>query len=224
MNNPVIVENMELSDVLYYRDTPLVRYRIQYPHFESEAFAGALVRVNRHTEEDALHLEEYSRKNLFYSAVEQYHISEENGYPIMEFELIQAYEVTWNQDCSLSYYTDRYLYTGGAHGSTRRKGESWNLNNGTRLHLRQLMPAGADVWGYFTAEIIRQIKEQIEEGNDIYFPDYEKIVAAEFDPRQFFLKPEGLVIFFQHYDIAPYSSGIPVFLIPYSKRLREPRC
>ena len=52
-------------------------------------------------------------------------------------------------------------------------------------------------------------------GNPIYFEDYCKLVLDSFNPEQFYLVPRGntydLVIYFQQYDIAPYSTGIPTF-------------
>lgn len=86
------------------------------------------------------------------------------------------------------------------------------------------MPGFMDGKAYITGEVIRQIRTQMQNGEGDYFEDYEKNAVEEFDPGQFYLTPEGVVVYYQQYAIAPYSSGIPVFLIPYSKRLREPRC
>ena len=38
-----------------------------------------------------------------------------------------------------------------------------------------------------------------------------------FHPQNFYLTSEGVVVFFALYDIAPHSTGIPTFLIPYSQ-------
>ncbi|MEM5769578.1 MAG: RsiV family protein, partial [Bacillota bacterium] len=34
------------------------------------------------------------------------------------------------------------------------------------------------------------------------------------NPCSFYMVPEGLAVYFQQYDIAPYVMGIPVFVIP----------
>lgn len=49
----------------------------------------------------------------------------ENGYPVMVYEVIAEFTVTYNQNCALSLYTDQYIFTGGAHGS----------NHAVRQHL-----------------------------------------------------------------------------------------
>jgi len=60
--------------------------------------------------------------------------------------------------------------------------------------------------------------------NNIYFDDYEKNVANYFNPKSFYLVPDGIVIYFQQYEIAPYASGIPQFTIPYSAYILKPGC
>ena len=83
------------------------------------------------------------------------------------------------------------------------------------MTLQDFFPRNFDYKIDLTEQIIGQIAEQIAAGNDIYFDDYEENVIAEFNPQNFYLTPEGLVIFYQQYAIAPYSSGIMEFTIPY---------
>ena len=55
--------------------------------------------------------------------------------------------------------------------------------------------------------------------------NYEKNVEQYFNPEHFYLKPAGLVVYFQQYEIAPYSSGIPEFTIPYLEEyVLRPQC
>ena len=43
--------------------------------------------------------------------------------------------------------------------------------------------------------------------------NYAKLVIENFNFEQFYLIDNNIAIFYQQYDIAPYSSGIPVFYI-----------
>ena len=48
------------------------------------------------------------------------------------------------------------------------------------------------------------------------FDDYPELLRSTFQAGNFYLTPEGIVIYYQQYDIAPYSSGITEFLLPFS--------
>ena len=47
-----------------------------------------------------------------------------------------------------------------------------------------------------------------------YFDDYAKLIQNTFNPDSFYLFPGGVVIYFQQYDIAPYATGLPEFVLP----------
>lgn len=66
---------------------------------------------------------------------------------------------------------------------------------------------------YFILKILKEINSQIAINPDIYFENTCKLVLDAFNPNNFYLVPNGIVIYFQQYDIAPYSSGIRTFTI-----------
>jgi hypothetical protein len=51
--------------------------------------------------------------------------------------------------------------------------------------------------------------------NPVYFENYAELVNENFKPSHFYLSKDGVVIYFQQYDIAPYATGMPSFTIPY---------
>ena len=53
-----------------------------------------------------------------------------------------------------------------------------------------------------------------------YFKNHEQNVSISFSPDNFYLTPEGIVIYFQQYDLAPYSNGIIEFTIPYEEGMK----
>ena len=158
-------------------------------------------------------------------AVREYEYSVSNGFPVRAFEAQMDYSVTYLPDCALSLYFDRYQFTGGAHGSTVRDSQTWSLRTGRRTTLRQLFPYSLNYREFLINTINRQIAVQIQEGNNVYFENYEQLTAETFNPESFYLTPDGLAIYYQQYDIAPYSSGIPVFIISYEEgRIVPPSC
>ncbi|MFV0239920.1 MAG: RsiV family protein [Lacrimispora sphenoides] len=42
-------------------------------------------------------------------------------------------------------------------------------------------------------------------------------MLCNFNINGFFIKPSGIVIYYQQYDIAPYVRGIPEFLFPFQE-------
>ncbi len=105
------------------------------------------------------------------------------------------------------------FFQGGAHGNTKRESQNWNLQNGKQIPLKDLFPNNP----YFMIDILKeincQIATQLESGENDYFDNYCQLVLENFNPHNFYLTPKGITLFFNQYEIAPYSSGIPTFLI-----------
>ena len=224
-NDFVQVKNNILQDEMYYKNTLVLSYKIEYPQFISVSFQKALIRINEIYKMKALAYQNYCRKNLYNQAVALYEDSVANGFPIRAFDSVVAYEVTYNMDCTLSLYFDKYEFMGGAHGNTIRSSDTWNLQNGRRIMLSQMFARSVHYKAYIMQEINNQIAKTIANGENIYFEDYEKNVAEYFNPESFYLTQAGVIIYYQQYEIAPYSTGIPEFTIPYTKGIvRHPRC
>lgn len=201
-----------ICDKLRYNGETLLSYRIEYPEFRCSCYKACLRQVNIFYREKALEFKRYCDCELFRMAIEQYKDDIENGFPIRAFEAVLAYEVTYLCSCIISSYFDQYQYTGGAHGNTIRSSQTWNLRDCELLKLEQLVRCSPDSKSY----ILAAVKTQIEEEPDIYFENYEQLISETFNEDSFFCKPQGLVVYYQQYDIAPYSSGIREFLIPYT--------
>jgi hypothetical protein len=215
----VRIKTRTLAADMYYKNTLVLRYKINYPWFESSVFTT--LKINQHYAAKAIAYQQYCETSLYQSAAEEYDISITNEYPARVFEAVVNYNVTYNRDCTLSLYFDRYEYTGGAHGMTVRYSDTWDLQDGHRLELGAIYPAYAsEITGIITADIAAEMQS----GEGWYFEDYAKNVAEYFNPEHFYLTGAGLVVYFQLYEIAPYASGIPEFTIPYSDKVHRPRC
>lgn len=103
-------------------------------------------------------------------------------------------------------------FTGGPHPMVLIKDYNFDLNTGNILKLGDLFNEnGKKIYKNVIDGII---KEKINENPDNYFPDEFKGVNEN---TSYYLTEKGIVIFFQLYEIAPYSSGIIEFKIPYSE-------
>ena len=166
---------------------------------------------------------QHCRGTLFRQAKEQFEEDQQVGAPVRIFEAVTEFTVTLNEDCALSLYADRYEYTGGAHGNTLRTSDTWDVPACAHIPLSGLCALPAGCRAYVIQQVVHQIEAQITDG-EYYFDDYRKNAALYFNPHSFYLMPEGLTVYYQQYEIAPYSSGIPEFLIPYSAVIRKPLC
>jgi uncharacterized protein Usg len=163
--------------------------------------------------------------NLYQMAMVEYEYSIANNFPVRQFEAFVDFQETYNQNCAVSLYFDQYEYAGGAHGLTIRSSDTWNLMKSKKIELNEIFIHRTGLKDYLVGNIIHQIEEENKKGDSIYFEDYAKLVNENLKLNNFYLTPEGVVLYFQEYDIAPYASGLTTFLIPYSSGgATQPKC
>ena len=152
-------------------------------------------------------------------AVEQYKDAILNNFPVRIFEAMSVFVATYLCGCIISLYTDRYEYTGGAHGNTLRESQTWDLSQCGVTDLATLVQCPPD----FKTYTLAAVQDQIENEPDIYFDNYQELITQTFNEDSFYVNKKGIVVYYQQYDIAPYSSGIREFLLPYSNCVINPK-
>lgn len=218
--------NYVIQDKMIYQDTVVLQYRIEYPKFKSVYFHQAAESISTYYKRKALAFQNYCRRRLYREAIEQYEYSVAQGNPVLPFEAQMVYQLTYSENCAISLYFDQYIYQGGAHGNTLRIADTWTLKKGgSPLPLRQFFQHYVRYREYIIRQVTYQIEKELEQNPGVYFDDYVQNIKNEFDDNDFYLVPKGIVVFFQQYAIAPYSSGIPEFFIPFEHgRVIPPRC
>ena len=204
-----------LANTMTSNNVPVLTYKIDYPSFTSTCSAEAAQNINRYYEDQARAEQSRFRTELYPEAVKQAEFAKENRYPFHPYEAISEFHVTCNSACVTSLYIDRYTYTGGAHGSTIRRSDTWNFRTGDRMTLSEFYPDNPSYQEAVLRGIDRQIEKQLKDGTNDYFDNYTELVRETFNPNSFYLTSEGITIYFQQYDIAPYSSGMPEFFFPF---------
>lgn len=216
--NIVSVAANKLYNDLKYNGETVLTYTIEYPEFKSQFYRAQLAALNRFYRDKARAYQKYCETELFRSAVKEYKNSVKNNYPVRAFQAFMTYQATYLAACIISLYFDTYEYTGGAHGNTVREAQTWNLSTRRRIRLHELIKCAADYKTY----ILEMVAAQIQKEPEIYFDDYKKLAEEKFDKNNFYCTPEAVVVFYQQYDIAPYSSGIREFMLPYSECVLDP--
>lgn len=212
-----VIEKRELKNELKYNDTVILTYRIEYPEITSSYYVCGKNIFNKYNKLKSLKLENFIINQLYNEAVKLYEYNVSQGFPVMVYEIVQEYDITYNNDFTISLFMDNYEFTGGAHGNTVRSSQNWDLRLGKALPLSHFFPNNP----YYIVDILKNVNSQIQSQLQLnpsqYFDNYCQLVLETFRLENYYLiSDNSIAIFFQQYDIAPYSSGIPVFYLPFS--------
>lgn len=210
-NLKAVINKQEYKREFIYDNTVVLNTKFESIIVDVGSFKLAQNRINANIDRQLNQFLRDNESNLFPEAVRVYKEAVANGYPVRPFESLLVYEVTYNGNGLLSLYRDRYDYTGGAHGNTLRQSDTYSLKTGSILPLPAFFPDGFN----YTKFLIEEILKLARKDPSIYFENYEELIVKYFNPRNYFLTEKGIAIYYQQYEIAPYSSGIIVFDIPY---------
>ena len=199
---------IDVQNVTQKGKKPYIEYQINRPSFHNFSDSKFQNKLNSYYKKST----DKFKTKLEKDAIKYYKETEGSSTPFHPYVANVDYKVSLNKSPLLSLYLNYYQYTGGAHGLYTWKANTFDLKEKKLLHLDDLFQQEDTYKDVIRAEIVRQIKS-------IYFPDAtEKVMSTK--KFHFFLEPNNLVIYFPLYEIAPYSSGIPQFRIPYTL-LRE---
>ncbi|MCF6461552.1 DUF3298 domain-containing protein [Clostridium sp. Cult3] len=128
-------------------------------------------------------------------------------------QMIVGHDIKSSEDI-LSIVVDTYIFTGGAHGSSRRDYYNIDIDKNQTIQLSDLFKDGSDFKSIINDQINNEINRQIKDEAKSYFTDDEKFVTID-DSHDFYIDKDGnIVITFQPYDITPWYMGHPEFKIP----------
>ena len=213
----VDIKNNIFENEIFYKGNLILKYKIEYPSIYNRCNKNEF---NNYNYSKALKLKNYAETVLLKQAQETFEYNNANGYPSMVFELIYEDNRTHNNNNLISLYADEYIFSGGAHGLTTRTSQNWNMQCYKQITLNDIFPNNP----YYIIDILKsinnQIEEQINNASNQYFDNYCKLVLETFKLDQFYITSNNeFAVYFQSYDIAPYSSGIPVFYMKiYNKK------
>lgn len=209
-----IIKDVTIKDTLYYGSIPVFVYQIIYPFFTTTCSSLSAQKINNYYALAAKKIEKYCHSVLYPQAVERARYIPTNNPPFNSYTLYTNYNVTYNNKCITSLYMDTYTYMGGAHGETNRVSNTWNFSTGTKLFLKDIYPLNITTFKGLQLAIGQQIQERLKVNSGSYFDDYKSLLQNSLNLNNFYIQPNNLVIYYQQYDIAPYSTGIPEFYLP----------
>ena len=227
MNKPRCFATINMREIncrYKYDNIEILTLNIKYPIINISNNPYAEENINNQISIQVNEYIEYTLNTLYNQAMNTYTDSLKNNFPFHSYEAFMIYTITYNDNCFLSLYTDKYEYTGGAHGNTLRTSNTWELCTGQNIYLYCFFKPNTDYTHMLIQEIIAQAEENLKQNPYIYFDDYKNLIIKNFNPHSFYMSPDGITIYYQQYDIAPYSTGIVEFTIPYTKLGWFPSC
>lgn len=112
------------------------------------------------------------------------------------------------------------LRTGASerHGAERpllvRAGETWDLSSGAPVPLSSLFPPRTRWRKQLLAAVEEQCARRAGSGEFLFYEDWPRRAAADFDPDNFYLTGDALVIFYPLHTLCPAAEGFPEFFLP----------
>ena len=132
-----------------------------------------------------------------------------NGGNKYVFEIHQ--DVKYNENDFISVVSDTYQYTGGAHGST-----VWSAKNIDTLTGEQILLGDLFEDNNYKLALDRLIEQEVTDNPGDYSDLWEKPQIKESNQHDFYISDDGLVIFYQPYDLSYYARGFVEFTIDYA--------
>ncbi|WP_448377308.1 DUF3298 and DUF4163 domain-containing protein [Fervidobacterium sp.] len=136
-----------------------------------------------------------------------------DGFLASKYEVHISTEIKYETKDFVSLAIYYYTFTGGAHGNTIIETYNIDLVKSKFLSLKDIF--------YPDCEYQRRIKEEIIKSltarSDEFFPEaIEYVKNQDISEQPFTITNKYLEIYYQDYEIAPHSTGLPVFEIPKS--------
>ena len=196
LTSAVCLANIKVDTIKKSGTTKKYTYEFSYP---SLSLDGKTLPINQEIE-----------KNISYNIKGFTRVGEHNPYSDRPYEAQSIFKDYKNNFGITSILESIYTYTGGNHGMTGFT--SYNISNktGKNLKFNDIFRRGARE--YFEKEIrdtiIKDVKVNKEKTK--YFRD-SSTRFVDLDNAVVFFRGDNLVIRYQQYAIAPYSSGTPEF-------------
>lgn len=135
------------------------------------------------------------------------------GVQRMPYEANVTTEVRYQTNEFVSLIVYYYQFTGGAHGITTFDTYNVDLKNCKIVTLADVIKKSEE--RIIKDSIIKQIEERKEE---FFEEDAKQLVTNEdLSKRPFIIEKDGIVFKYNHYEIAPYSTGMPEFKITWNE-------
>lgn len=131
--------------------------------------------------------------------------------PDIRSTLDSAYQVTYNDHSLVSVRFEFYSYTAGAaHPISYSKTLTYDLSQRSKVQLAELFTLGTDWLGALSSYCLKDLQQR----GVLEFPEGAEPVMKNYTGWS--LTPEGMVVYFDPYQVASYAAGPQQVMVPYA--------
>ena len=210
------VESVEVKAVpeawvLTAAEEPVLSLSLRAPALEGDA--PQLRRIGRCFARQARAWRARWEGPLYAMACAARQAAREQSRPFTPWTAELDFTVTRSGGGLLSLRTDAAERHGAARPLLVRSGETWDLSSGVPVPLSALFPSRR-----WRRQVLSAVEEQCarraSSGEFLFYEDWPRRAAADFDPDNFYLTEDALVIFYPLHTLCPAAEGIPEFFLP----------
>lgn len=205
----VEVQSVPEERVLTLEEEPVLTLSLRIPALEGDT--PPLRRIGRCFARQAQVWRARWEGQLYAMACAALTEAREQSRPFVPWTAALDFTVTRSSGGLLSLHTD----AAERHGTVRpllvRSGETWDLTSGTPVSLSSLFPSGRRWRQQVISAIEEQCAGRAASGEFLFYEDWPRRVAVDFDPDNFYLTEDGVVVFYPLHTLCPAAEGIPEF-------------
>lgn len=193
-----------------------INYIINAYHKNTETFHGYYSRPKfPNTFHNAEILNQFYQDQFYQGYQEMKQIRNSSSENFLAPDVVYAYdhtfEVTFISKHVLSILENTYIFSGGAHPDIINDAHTFSLLTGKEITLKDIFFLYTDAEKKLKEFITKHILQNQED----YFLDAKKTIQEmPLEKFKFYIDRNGIVVFFNPYEIAPYVRGIVEFVIP----------
>lgn len=178
----------------------IMTVRVQYPEISYDS--SFVEELNADFAETAKGLVEFIINEYSEDAAEY---SRQGGSAAYSYDF--KVETKYNQDGVISIYYASSAYTAGAHPTTTYESQTIDLNkNQAAVSLASILGKSE---GIVLADIRAEFVKKINASPTDYYEDALEKLDEAIKTKNFYISNDGIVVYIQQYDIAPYAAGTP---------------
>lgn len=185
-------------------------------YIEKMVFEGsgkAAEAMNRVMDERGKELLEYGKEMASYMDESWIH-SDDFHIATLTYEIV---DINYMDERYVCIEADGYEYSGGAHGMPSREYFVFDRETGKQLKLRDMVDNSAEELQGIVGRAFRELAEKTNFAFEAP-EDLEHTIADDvsFD-SEFYVTSEGIVFYYEPYEIAPYAEGFPEVTVPFEE-------
>ncbi len=202
----------------------ILRFYAAYPVIENKENDSFINDINNHYKAaieqfyEEVSTEVYKEAKDWYDGFEEYYTPEEIAnqiYPLMDMSV--DFDVTYNENDGISMTMLFYYNYGGAHPTTERVSKTFDLALGEEITIDDVLIGTKEE----NEAIVLTAFEDFLEDFRIDAGDYAEVVKKNMldniDKVNFYIDKEGIVLYYQVYEVGPYAMGYPEGKIPFAE-------